>query len=380
MKKLSSFIVLSLLVVACSQPSGDKKTQLAELKKQKTELEAKIKELEKEVSKEQSKPAQETRIKSVVVVPVGIQTFKHYLEVQGTLGSDQNINVTARMGGTVTQVLVKEGTPVSAGQVLAITDDATLRQNMAQLQTGYELVKTLFERQDNLWKQKIGSEVQYLQAKNQKESLERQIATLNTQIAMTRITSPISGTIDAVYARVGELAAPGAPAFRVVNLSAMKVQAKVADTYINDIRRGDPVNIRFPDIDEEVNTRISFVGQVVNPSSRTFDIEITLPNPKGTLKPNLLSVININDKTLQNVLVIDENLIQRTELGAIVYVAVSEGGKTLARSRKVSTGLSYKGNVVITEGLQAGDQLITIGNQDLVDGQSIKVEQPVAKN
>mgnify|MGYP002779592970 CR=1 FL=1 len=362
-----------LAAVAC-QPA-DKKTQLAELKKQKTEIDSKIAALEKELG---AGKKENTRVTVVMAQPVQPQTFQHFVEVQGTLDSRNNINVTPKMGGNVTQVFVKEGDYVRAGQTLLVTDDATLRQNLAQLETGYELAKTTFERQQNLWNQKIGSEIQYLQAKNQKESVERQIATLKTQLAMARVTSPISGTVNAVNVKIGEMAAPGMPAVQVVNLADMKVEAKVADSYINNIKKGDPVTVRFPDIGEEVKAKVTFTGQVVNPMSRTFDIEVALPNKGNKLKPNLLAIVSINDKTKPNTLVIDENLIQRTEQGDIVFVTTQENGKTVARSKKVTRGLSYNGKVEITEGLAAGDLLVTAGSQDLVDGQPVKVGEAVA--
>ncbi|MCU0352889.1 MAG: efflux RND transporter periplasmic adaptor subunit [Cytophagales bacterium] len=362
-----------LAVVAC-QPA-DKKTQLADLKKQKSEIEAQIAALETELG---ANKKEDTRVAVVSTQAVQPQTFKHFLEVQGTLESDKNINVTPKMGGSVTAVLVKEGDPVRAGQVLLTTDDATLRQNLAQLETAYELAKTTFERQQNLWNQKIGSEIQYLQAKNQKESMERQIATLNTQLAMTRVTSPINGTVNAVNVKIGEMAAPGAPVVQVVNLSDMKVTAKVADSYINSVKKGDPVMVKLPDIGEEMQAKLTFVGQVVNPMSRTFDIEVALPNRDNKLKPNLLAVVNINDKTKPNALVIDENLVQKTEQGNVVFVAVNENGKTVAKARKVTVGLSYNGRVEVTEGLAAGDRIVTVGSQDLVDGQPVKTESAVA--
>jgi RND family efflux transporter MFP subunit len=375
MKKTVLFLSMLALATACSKPAGDKKAELAELKKQKTELDTKIAALEKELggNKEDS-----TKIKIVVAEPVQPQTFKHFVEVQGSLDSDNNISVSPKTGGVITQVAVKVGDYVSAGQVLALIDDATYVQNLAQLETSYSLAKTVYEKQANLWNQKIGSEIQYLQAKNNKEGLEKQIATLKTQWAMTRITSPIAGSVDAVNVKIGDMATPGTAVAKVVNLSMMKVKAKVADSYINSVKKGDPVTIKLPDINEEKTARITFAGQVVNSTTRTFDIEIALPNGDNKLKPNLLTVVNINDKTIDKTLVIDENLIQKTELGDIVFVASTEGSKTTAKLKKVKKGLSYNGKAQILEGLEEGELIITTGNQDLVDGQTIKLSQPVA--
>lgn len=371
MNKSTLIIAITLFAFACSKPAGDKKTQLADLKKQRSEIDNKIIALEKKMGENKS----ETKVTNVVVTPVKAQVFNHFVEVQGNLDSDNNLSVSPKMGGVITQVPVKVGDHVSAGQVLVVIDDATLRQSMAEIQTTYDFAKTTFEKQQNLWNQKIGSEIQYLQAKNNKESLERRMASLQTQMAMTRVTSPISGTIDAVNVKVGEQAMPGAGVVRVVNLTQMKVKAKVADTYINSIKKGDPVIIKFPDINEEKQARISFAGQVVNAQTRTFDIEVLMINQDNKLKPNLLSVISVNDKVIKNALVIDENLVQNTELGKIVFTAENEGGNLVAKMKKIETGLSYNGKIIVLKGLKEGDQLITIGNQDLVDNQKIKLSE-----
>ena len=375
MKRISLFIIAALLVVSCSKPAGDKKTQLADLKKQKSELDTKIQTLEKELGtgKEDS-----TKIKSVLATTIQPQTFKHYVEVQGNLDSDNNISVSPKMGGVITQLMVKVGDPVRAGQVLVTLDDAVMRMGLGQLEKSYELTKITYEKQANLWNQKIGSEIQYLQAKNAKEGLEKQLSYLQTQLAQTRVTSPISGTVDAVNVKVGDQAAPGMGVARVVNLSQMKVKARVADSYINSVKRGDPVTVKLPDINEEITGKITFAGQVVNSQTRTFDIEIALPNKDNKLKPNLLTIVNINDKVQNNAIVIDENLVQKTELGDIVFVAVTEGNKSVAKLVKVKKGLAYSGQVEIIDGLKAGDLIITTGYQDLVDGQTIKLIQPVA--
>jgi RND family efflux transporter MFP subunit len=283
------------------------------------------------------------------------------------------------MGGVITSVLVKEGDRVSKGQTLAVIDDAVLRQSVEELKTGLDLASTVFEKQQNLWNQKIGSEVQYLQAKNNKEGLERKLATLNSQLAMARITSPISGVIDEVNIKPGEAAAPGLGVIRVVNLSEVKVKARIADSYINAVKKGDEVKITLPDIKEEFSGKVSFVGQVVNPQSRTFDIEVSLKNRDEKLKPNMLAVVNINDKTVKDAIVIDANFVQQSESGDIVFVAGTEGNSQKAEMRKVKTGLTYNGQVEVLEGLKAGERLITSGYQDLVDGQVIKISSPSAK-
>lgn len=363
--------LLAALLAACS---GEKKSdlaskneELAKLKSEQAELSTKIRTLEGEVTKLDPKKKEEARVKDVAVSPLAASTFRRYVEVQGTIDAKNNVQVAPKSGGAVTAVYVVEGSSVRAGQVLARIDDQILRTSAEEIKTQLSLANTVFEKQANLWKQQIGTELQYLQAKNSKESLERRLATLNSQLSQSNVTAPISGVVDQVLAKVGSTAAPGVPMFQVVNLSQLKVKANVADTYAGSVRKGDEVIVRFPDVNRELKTRINFVSTTVDPLSRTFTIEAPLPSDKS-LKPNMLAQVKINDLNKANALVINQNLVQSTEMGQLVYVAVNEGGKKVAKSRKITTGQSYGGQIEIVAGLKPGDQLVTRGYQELTDG------------
>ena len=367
-------IVLTSLLMACG---GEKKTdlqgkreELAELKSQQAELNTKIKTLESEVTKLDPKKAETARIKDVTVAPVSASTFRHFVELQGTIDAKNNVQVSPKSGGVVTAVYVKEGDRVRAGQAIAKVDDQIMRESMAEVRTQLSLANTIFEKQASLWKQQIGTEIQYLQAKNNKEALERKISTLNVQLAQSTVTAPISGVVDQVSVKVGQSAAPGVGLVRIVNLSQLKVIAKVSDTYSGSVRKGDPVVIRFPDLNREMKSQISFVSTSVDPLSRTFTIEAPLPSD-NSLKPNMLAQVKVNDQNMTNAIVIDQNLIQNTEQGQLVYVAVNEGGKKVAKAKQIKTGQSYDGRIAVTQGLQSGDQIVINGYQDLVDGQPI---------
>jgi membrane fusion protein (multidrug efflux system) len=367
-------IILTGLLMACG---GEKKTdlqgkreELAELKSQQAELNTKIKTLESEVTKLDPKKAETARVKDVTVSPVSSSTFRHYVELQGTIDAKNNVQVSPKSGGVVTAVYVKEGDRVRAGQAIAKVDDQIMRESMAEVRTQLSLANTIFEKQAALWKQQIGTEIQYLQAKNNKEALERKLSTLNVQLAQSTVTAPISGVVDQVSVKIGQSAAPGVGLVRIINLSQLKVVAKVSDTYSGSVRKGDPVVIRFPDLNREMKSQISFVSTSVDPLSRTFTIEAPLPSD-NSLKPNMLAQIKINDQNMTNAIVIDQNLIQNTEQGQLVYVAVNEGGKKVAKAKQIKTGQSYDGRIAVTQGLQSGDQIVTNGYQDLVDGQPI---------
>ena len=375
MKPYYIIALIATLLTACGgEKKSDlvsKKEELTKLKTEQADLNTKIRTLEGEVVKLDPKKKEEARVKDVVVSLLGASTFKRYVELQGTIDAKNNVQVTPKgMGGNVTAVYVVEGSSVRAGQVLARIDDQILRTSVDEIKTQLELANTVFEKQSNLWKQQIGTEIQYLQAKSNKESIERRLATINSQLSQSNVTAPISGVVDKVFAKVGSTAGPGVPMFQVVNLSRLKVKANVADTYAGSVRKGDEVIVRFPDVNRELRTRINFVSTTVDPMSRTFIIEAPLPSD-NSLKPNMLAQVKINDVTKSNALVINQNLIQNTESGQLVYVAVNEGGKKVAKSRKVTTGQSYGGQIEITTGLKSGDQLVTQGYQELTDGTPI---------
>ncbi|WP_460907778.1 efflux RND transporter periplasmic adaptor subunit [Spirosoma areae] len=373
MKPYYAIALVSLFAACSGEKKSDlqsKRDELTELKSQQTELNTKVKTLESEVAKLDPKKAEDTRVKEVTVAPLAASTFRHFVELQGTIDAKNNVQVSPKSGGIVTAVYVKEGDRVRAGQAIAKVDDQLLRESMAELKTQLSLVNTVYEKQAALWKQQIGTEIQYLQAKNNKESLERRLATMNAQLSQSTVAAPISGVVDQVMIKVGQSAMPGVGLVRVVNLSQLKVVAKVADTYAGSVRKGDAITVEFPDINKKLNSRISFVATIVDPSTRTFTIEAPLPSD-NSLKPNMLARIKINDETQANAIVINQNLIQSTENGQLVYVAVNEGGKKVAKAKTVKTGQSYGGQIEVTQGLQSGDQIVTAGYQDLVDGQAI---------
>ncbi|HEX9956567.1 MAG TPA: efflux RND transporter periplasmic adaptor subunit, partial [Fibrella sp.] len=274
--------LLSTLLAACGEKKNDlqtKKEELAKLKGEQADLNTKIKSLEGELTKLDPVKREEAKVKAVAVSPVTAGTFRHFVELQGTVDAKNNVQVTPKgAGGVITAMYVSEGTPVRQGQVIAKLDDQIVRESLAEVQTQLALATTVFEKQSNLWKQQIGTELQYLQAKSNKESLERRISTIKAQLGQSSVTSPISGVVDQVVGKVGQVASPGMGIVRVVNLSKLKVVAKVADTYAGTVKRGDAVQVIFPDVKKQINAPISFVSTSVDPLSRTFTIEVPLPS------------------------------------------------------------------------------------------------------
>lgn len=373
---LFSFIlVIIILTVGCGRQGNDvkpedKQARLEQLKAQAANINKEIEALEAELAAK-SGPNTASKQVPVSVAPLQPVDFKHYISVQGKLEAKDMVMVSTTMGGQIMHIAVKEGDMVKAGQILATLDRETMEKSIEEVKNALDIATTLYNKQKSLWEQQIGTEVQYLTAKNNKESLEKRLATLRSQLNQLVVKAPYSGVVDEIYAKTGGMAAPGVPLMRLVNLGNMKAKASVPDIYITKVNKGDEVIIHFPDIDERVKGQISFVAQVVDPLTRSFTVEATFANPGQKYKPNMLAVIEINDQTKKNALVISENLIQNSENGKMVFTAHTENGRKVAKARYINTGLTYNGLIEITQGLQAGDTLITQGYQDLVDGQEI---------
>lgn len=377
MKRIVLLIALvPFFVVSCGEKENDnslagKKEQLANLKKEVASLTGQMKKLETEIAALDTAAASEIKVKTVVASPVQPETFRHFVSVQGMLESEENLMVSSKTPGMITSIRVKEGDYVSQGQVLCTLDDEILRKSIDEVKTNLSSVTLLYDKQKALWDQKIGTEIQYINLKNQKEGLENRLATLKSQLSQSNVTAPFSGVIDNVIARQGTMASPGVPLMQLVNTNGLKASAKVPDSYVSYVKMGDMVKVTFPDLNKTIDATVSYVGRIVDPLSRTFKIEVNIKGGSPELKPNLLAMIQINDKTVDKAIVIEENIIQPTENGKIVFVTGEEKGKKVARLKTVTTGLSYNGKVEIISGLTTGETLITDGYQDLVDNQPI---------
>ncbi len=373
MKKYILFTLIGLSLAGCGGDKKDaaavKKAELAKLKKEQAELQTKILKLEQETGA--NKLGLNLELVSVKVPEKKL--YNHYLEVQGKVESDQNIAVTAKAGGTVTAIDVTRGQEVRAGQVLVQIDDAVALQGMAELRTGLDLATIIYNKQKNLWDQKIGTEIQYLTAKNNKESLERKMATLRQQISMFRITSPINGSVDDIMPKLGEMATPGMPIVRVVNFDKMRVTADVSEAYITRIHQGDNVLLEFPDQNRTLKGNIRVMSRAINANNRTFQIEISLPGGDQSIRPNMIAIVKVNDYKAPNAMVIPINCVQKDDKGSFVFVAEKKGNDVIARKKMVKTGSSYAEDVEIKSGLSYDDKVITTGYQNVIDDQKIKL-------
>lgn len=372
MKRILILLTATSLLIACSKSnSSDKKAELETLKKQQSELTTKIAALEAELAKEN--PEENQKVKFVSIDTLTTTEFTHYVEVHGQVQADQNVNIIPRAMGPVVKVYAQIGQQVKKGQVLAKIDDAIIRKSLDELYTRLDLVTTVYNKQKNLWDQKIGTEIAYLQAKNNKEALENTIATTKEQLDYTNIKSPIDGVVDQADVKEGEMVAPGGrPAFRVVNFSQLKATAELAESYLNTVNSGDAVVVSFPDLKQEVNTKIDFAANAINPVSRTFKVEVKLSNNKN-YRPNMLSVLKIIDYKASKAITVPMNIIQSDQAGNYVFIVNNDGTKLVVKKAVVTVGEIYRGIAEIKSGLNAGDKIITAGYQDLNEGDIVKL-------
>lgn len=370
MTKSIIFLLVVVLAVACSNPT-DKKSELAKLKKQHDELAIKIKALETELQVNDTTKV--SKVTSVSVTEAKSQEFNHYLEVQGKVDGEDNIAVSAQVPGSITAVYVKEGDPVRKGQVMAQIDNTVMQQQIASTKQQLDFATSMYNKQKALWDKQIGSEVQYLTSKNTKENLEKAMATLNDQLEMTRIKSPINGSVEEVNLKVGQMASPGQPAVRVVNFSTVKVVAEIAEAYAPKVKPGNKVIVFFPDFNIEIPSQIRFTSKYINPINRTFQSEVRLGQSKVEYRANMMAIVKINDYRNPSAFTVPITLIRESQSGKFIYVAKEESGKLVARRLPVTVGSTYNGLAEITGGITTGDKIITTGFNSLIDGELIQV-------
>ncbi len=369
----SLLILLIYCLQACTKgpATADPKSRLAELKTQAKALNDEIRALQLQIAEsDTSRPGSKSKL--VKIDSLKTSEFQHFIEVQGSIDAEQNVVASPQMPGVVTAIYVKEGEVVPQGKILASLDASTLKKSMEELKTGLDLATTLYNKQKRLWEQNIGSEAQYLQAKNQKEQLELKLQTLQTQFSMSYIKAPVSGIVDEVNLKIGEMANPGFHGVRVVNNKEMSVKAKLSDRYNGQVKKGDKVVIYFPEENKSLDSKVSYTSQTINTRTRTFSIEAALPSSKLNYLSNQAVKLRIQTGSVKNAIVISSNLVQTGVQGDhYVLLAEPSNGLWYARKRQVKPGVTYHGETEIIEGLKAGELIISTGFGELVDGQLI---------
>jgi membrane fusion protein (multidrug efflux system) len=364
-------LVTGLILATCGPPSEE--VQLARLERQREVLTEKIEKLKQKMAQKANPGMKREKVMNVEISPVEKGIFRHFIQVQGTVESDNNVLVAPQSSGVVKKIHVQAGNKITKGQLLVELDGAILESSIAEVENGLMLANTIFERQQRLWNKNIGSEIEFLQAKNNKEGLEKKLATLKEQYKMTKIFAPLSGTVDEVLIKEGEMAVAGMGAVRIVQLSNLKIKVDLSEIYISRVKKNDFVHVDLPITGREFDLRVSAVSQVIDPNNRTFQIEMKIPPSEAGIKPNMLSILTINDYTNQEALIVPLNIVQETGQEQFIFVAESINGDWIARRRSVKTGYSYNDRAEILSGLQESEHVVTFGYQNLADGQKLAV-------
>lgn len=367
MKQIATIIAAAVLLASCSSTTisdeESKRKELQKFRQEMNELQSKINALEKELA--DTKTDESVKIS---VAELTNQRFEHFIEVTGQVEADQDINVSAESAGVIESVLVTEGQQVSKGQVLGKLNTDALERSMDELKIQLELAKTNFQRQKNLWDQNIGSEMQFLQAKTNMESLEKRIDGLKAQIKMSEIKSPVDGVVDIVYQKKGEIGSPQVPFAKVLNIGTVKIYADVSESYLTKVSQGDSVKITFPALNREMTASIRRIGNTIDPNNRTFRIRIDLQNPDRMIKPNLVSVIRIRDYLANDAIVVPSLFIKEDFRGKYTFTVENEQGSQRARKVYVETGMTNNNRTEVLNGLTSGVKIISEGYNQVADG------------
>lgn len=371
--------LIATLMIACAP--GKKQVEdesLAGLKTKRADLQNSINALNREIEELDLKIEKldtAKRLALVTTIPVMQKQFNHFFEVQGIIEADKNVTLFPEMGGTVRKILVKEGQKVNKGEALINLDTELIELQIKELKTNLALATTTFERQERLWNQKIGSEMQYLQAKTQKESLETSLASLEAQLRKNKVIAPFSGIVDEIWPKVGELTSPASPVVRLVNLDKVYISADVSESYISKVKKGTAVEVYFPAFEKHFPAEVNTVGNFINPGNRTFRVTINVDNTSNLIKPNLMAYVKIRDLSVDSALVVPQRLIQEDPNGNnFIYTVKDSKKKTTAYRIPVTTGKTYKKETLITSGISADAILVDKGSRSIKNNQTVLVE------
>ena len=369
------FIGLLSLGMSCNTAATEPKS-LTDLKIKKTALLDQLNEISNELKSVESAISTLDTLKRLMTVTsfkAEEKEFNHYIEVQGVVKADKTIGLRAEMGGTITAILIKQGQRVSKGQILATLESSVIDNSVLQLTTQLNLATTTYERQARLWDQKIGSEIQFLQSKAQKEGLENSLNSLKAQAYKMKIIAPFSGIIDQVFAKTGELISPQTPFLRLVNLDNVYIESEIAETYLKAITKGTKALVHFNSINTTIEASITQVGNFINPNNRSFKTRIDIKNTNNDLKANLLANIKINDFNASGI-VIPSKFIQQDRNGnTFVYVLEAEENSLKVVKTYVKEANSYNNFSYISEGLDSKSNLVGKGARLVENGEIVKL-------
>lgn len=376
MKQIVVIILLSLLVACGPGETGTRETELQSYRQKVEEYNKKIEKLEAEM-KNEKKDAEPMASLPVEIKEMTPEIFSRYFEVTGVMEALNDAYISPEINGQIKQIEVERGTRVKKGDLILRLNTDITDKSIEEVETSLELARRIFEKQENLWKQNIGSELQYLEAKNTMESLMARLATLQKQREMALLRAPFNGIIDDISVKEGELASPGMPLVHLVNLSEMRVSAKVSEAYLGSIKKDDIVELRFAAYPDMIlKAGVTRLGEVIDPKTRTFTLEIELKNPGEKLKPNLLTSVRVRDFSDENSLVVPSFILRQDFNGTFLFIVSGEQGKQKAQKIYVKRGITVQDQTMITEGISEGDLVITKGFNLVTDGTPITIINP----
>jgi len=375
MKKITVVLIILITAVtilaSCSNNGGSnqaKKDELAKLKKELVSIQSKIKTLETELKGSGDEAGGD--VIKVDYIEIQPNVFRRFLKVQGVAESEKLATLSFKMGGTIVRLYVNEGSFVKKGTLIAEADAEVLYKTLKEVEGSYDFVLNIYNKQKNLYEQKVISEIQYLESKNNKESLERKIETLKRQIQDAKLVAPFDGVIDRLFPKVGEMAGPGMPVAQLSGAGSMKIVANVSESYVSTFKPGDAVKINFTDLGKEIDSKIGVVSKVIDTRNRTFRIEMISNNLPEGVRPNMICSIDVNDVAIPNSISVPISSVQNSENGKYVYV-IQENSNPVVKKRFIKTGLTAGEFLQVIEGLNPGEKVVTEGVLDVSDGQRV---------
>ena len=384
MKKILYISLLGLLITSCG---GDSKTasvdkaieskDLTTIKTTRAEIQKQYDAIAAELAKLDLAIAELDTLKKSALVTTAIVNdtiFTHYINIQGNVDTKQNLIIYPEYSGVLSQVYVKSGQKVNKGQILARIDDGGLSNQLAQMETQATLAKTTFERQKNLWDKKIGSEIQFLQAKTNYEAQMKAVAQMRAQLGKTIVKAPFSGVIDEVITEKGQVVGPGQQLMRIVNLSDMYVSANVPESFIGKIKNGAIVDVEVKSTGKTYKGKVRQIGNYINPNNRNFSIEVAVPNSDNLLRPNQVAVLKIEDYKKANAILVPESIVTENAVGEkIIYTVDTSGKEPKAIKKTIVVGLTSGANIEVKSGLNKGEQIIIEGARSVQNGDVVEI-------
>jgi RND family efflux transporter MFP subunit len=370
---LYAILILPLIVgtiISCSdEPKGDLEQLIEKRDSLQTQMDLIANRINELDTGHISNPA------LVTIDTVKLGTFEHYIEIQGIVEAEKNVMITSEIPAIIKKIHVREGQSVKKGTLLVTLDDEMINNQIKEMQTQLRLAEYVYEKQTNLRKENIGSELDFEKAKNNKETIESALRTVEAQKGKAKITAVYDGVVDEIFPEVGELAGPQMPLIRFISLGNASIRVDVPESYLSKIKVGDDVNVSFSDLGKTFNSKIYNRGNYIEPLNRTFKISIELPAGDNILLPNLIGVVKIKDLVVENALLIKtDNILQDAKGNNYVFVVEKNGGKFIVNKVFVNIGESYGSITYLKGGLKGSDIIVSQGARSIIDGEEVQFD------